>query len=144
VIEELYYDRTYFSLINPEGGFIMRMLSFVSALSAGALLALMPVAPIRAAPVQQVPLSSASNLEMVQYNQRAGYLNGYRGTRTERPGTRRGQDGYWYPLAAFGVEGGTTGSIGNQPARPMQRQTYCQNTFGGTNGDGSMPCGNGY
>ena len=122
----------------------MKISNFVPVLSAGALLALAFIAPVHAAPMQQVPFRSASNVEMVQYNQRAGYLNGYRGTRTERPGTRRGSDGYWYPLAAFGVEGGTTGSIGSQPVRPMQRQTYCQNTFGGTNGDGSMPCGNGY
>lgn len=122
----------------------MKISNFVPVLSAGALLALAFIAPVHAAPMQQVPFRSASNVEMVQYNQRAGYLNGYRGTRTERPGTRRGSDGYWYPLAAFGIEGGTTGSIGSQPVRPMQRQTYCQNTFGGTNGDGSMPCGNGY
>lgn len=122
----------------------MKMFSFASTLSAGTLLALASITPVQAAPVQQVPLPGASNVEMVQYNQRAGHLNGYRGSRTERPGTRRGPDGYWYPLAAFGVEGGTTGSIGTQPARPMQRQTYCQNTFGGTNGDGSMPCDNGY
>lgn len=119
----------------------MKMLSFASVLSAGGLLALVSIAPVQAAPVQQVPLPSASNVEMVQYNQRAGHLNGYRGT---RPGTRRGPDGYWYPLAAFNVEGGTTGSIGTQPVRPMQRQGYCQNTFSGTNGDGSMPCDNGY
>ncbi len=123
----------------------MKLSRFASALSAGTLLALASIAPVQAAPVQQVPLPSASNVEMVQYNQqRAGYLNGYRGSRTERAGTRRGPDGYWYPLAAFGVEGGTTGSIGSQPVRPMQRQTYCQNSFGGTNGDGSMPCDNGY
>jgi len=122
----------------------MKISSFVPALSAGALLTLASITPVQAAPVQQVPLPSASNVEMVQYSQRAGHLNGYRGTRTERPGTRRGPDGYWYPLAAFGVEGGTTGSIGNQPVRPIQRQTYCQNTFSGTNGDGSMPCDNGY
>jgi hypothetical protein len=28
--------------------------------------------------------------------------------------------------------------------QPMHRQTYCQGTFGGTNGDGSMPCGDGW
>ena len=74
---------------------------------------------------------------------RPGWYGGYRGYSYYRPGYRH-YNGYWYPLAAFGVEGGTTGSIGTQPARPMQRQTYCQNTFGGTNGDGSMPCDNGY
>jgi hypothetical protein len=58
----------------------------------------------------------------------------------------RHSDGYWYPLAAFGIDTGTTGSIGARPATavPMHRQTYCQSTFGGTNGDGSMPCDNGF
>jgi hypothetical protein len=76
-----------------------------------------------------------------------GYWHGYHGSRTERPGTRL-HDGYWYPDAAFGVDRQTTGSIGERPMQPqppmqqMQRQAYCQGTFGGTNGDGSMPCGN--
>jgi hypothetical protein len=72
----------------------MKISSFVPALSAGALLTLASITPVQAAPVQRVPHPSASNVEMVQYSQPAGHLNGYRGTRTERPGTRRGPDGY--------------------------------------------------
>ena len=93
----------------------MKMFSFASTLSAGTLLALASITPVEAAPVQQVPLPSASNVEMVQYNQRAGHLNGYRGSRTERPGTRRGPDGYWYPLAAFGAGAVIGGAIAAQP-----------------------------
>ncbi len=122
----------------------MKTSKFASALSAGVLLLLSAMTPVQALPLQEAALLGASNVEIAQNNQRAGYWNGYRGLRTERAGTRRGPDGYWYPLAAFGVEGSTTGSIRNQPVRPMPRQTYCQSTFGGTNGDGSMPCDNGY
>ncbi len=125
----------------------MKIFSFAStALPLGALVALSCFAPAQAAPVQPVPLSTSANIEMVQYKPHVGYWHGYQGSRTERPGMRRHSDGYWYPLAAFGVDTGTTGSIGTRPATavPMHRQTYCQSTFGGTNGDGSMPCDNGY
>ncbi len=123
----------------------MKILRFgPSALAVGVLLALSSMAPAQAAPDQSMPLPGGANVEQVQLNASAGHWHGYRGTRTERPGTRRYSDGYWYPLAAFGVESGTTGSIGTRPVRPMQRQTYCQGTFGGTNGDGSMPCDNGF
>jgi hypothetical protein len=111
------------------------------AIPLGAVLALSLVAPVQAAPAQ--PLLPAASVVQVAETQ-AGHWHGYQGSSTERPGTRRHSDGYWYPQAAFGVDPGTTGSIGNTPVRPMQRQTYCQNTFGGTNGDGSMPCDNGF
>ncbi|WP_082519769.1 surface protein [Rhizobium sp. Root1220] len=116
----------------------MKMLRVASStLSLGALLALSAV------PVQAMPtLPTISNVAMVQSG--VGHWHGYRGSRTERPGTRRYADGYWYPFSAFGVAAGTTGSIVRHPAKPIQRQTYCQGTFGGTNGDGSMPCDNGY
>lgn len=125
----------------------MQMLRFAStALPAGALAALSCIVPAQAAPVQSVPLSTPANIELVQYKPHPAYWHGYQGSRTERPGMRRHSDGYWYPLAAFGVDTGTTGSIGARPAAavPMHRQSYCQSTFGGTNGDGSMPCDNGF
>ena len=125
----------------------MKMLRFAStALTAGALAALSCIVPAQAAPVQSVPLSTPANIELVQYKPHPAYWHGYQGSRTERPGMRRHSDGYWYPLAAFGVDTGITGSIGARPAPavPMHRQTYCQSTFGGTNGDGSMPCDNGF
>jgi hypothetical protein len=142
VIAELYKERTHFLHVNPKGGFIMKMLSSASfALPLGALLAL-SFAPAQAAPLQQLPLPSTTNVELVQYNPHAVYWHGYRGSRVEKPGMRRHSDGYWYPLAAFGVDTGTTGSIGvRAPAPVAPRHTYCQSTFGGTNGDGSMPCG---
>jgi hypothetical protein len=144
---ELCKRRRHFLHVDPEGGFTMKKLSFAStALAAGALAALSCIAPVQAAPVRLVPVSTSPNIEMVQYKTHAWH--GYQGSRTERRGTRRHSDGYWYPLAAFGVDTGSTGSIGTRPAAaaPVQRQrpAYCQSTFGGTNGDGSMPCDNGY
>ncbi len=117
-----------------------------SVLSLGVIAALSAAAPVQAAPVDQ----SAQPAQVIQVAQtQPGYWHGYHGSRTERPGTRR-HDGYWYPHAAFGVDRQTTGSIGERPMQPqmqppmqqMHRQAYCQGTFGGTNGDGSMPCGN--
>ncbi len=115
-----------------------------SVLSLGVIAALSAAAPVQAAPVDQ----SAQPAQVIQVAQtQPGYWHGYHGSRTERPGTRR-HDGYWYPDAAFGVDRQTTGSITERPMQPqppmqqMHRQAYCQGTFGGTNGDGSMPCGN--
>ena len=116
-----------------------------SVLSLGLIAALSAAMPVQAAPAG----SSMQQASVVQVAQtQPGYWNGYRGSRTERPGTRRHTDGYWYPDAAFGIDRQTTGSITQRPVptqmQPMHSQTYCQGTFGGTNGDGSMPCGNGW
>lgn len=46
-----------------------------------------------------------------------GWYNGHRGYRDYHPGYRRGSDGWWYPLAAFGTGLIIGGSIANQPAR---------------------------
>lgn len=115
-----------------------------SAVALSALLALSSIVPAQAAPVQQTNIPVPSNVEMVQYKGHAGYWHGYRGSRTERPGTRRHSDGYWYPLAAFGVEAGTTGSIVAKPMNRPEPKTMCNPTFTGSIGPGSMPCDNGY
>ncbi|CAN7148860.1 cell surface protein [Rhizobium leguminosarum] len=114
-----------------------------STAALGALLVLAAIAPAQAAPVQTVPPPAVSDVKMVQYKAHAGTWHGYHGFRTERPGTRRHSDGYWYPLAAFGVEAGTTGSVRrpvNRPAAPGM----CNSKFSGSIGPGSMPCDNGY
>ncbi|MFC5759878.1 cell surface protein [Rhizobium sp. GCM10022189] len=123
----------------------MKMLNLApSAFALSALLALSSTVPALAAPVQQVRIPVPPNVEMVQYKAHAGYWHGYHGFRTERPGTRRHSDGYWYPLAAFGVEAGTTGSIVRQPVNRPEPQSMCNPTFSGSIGPGSMPCDNGY
>ncbi|MGO7668227.1 cell surface protein, partial [Rhizobium ruizarguesonis] len=86
-----------------------------SAAALGALVAFASIVPARAAPVQTVSTPTVSDVKIVQYKPHAGSWHGYQGFRTERPGTRRHSDGYWYPLAAFGVEAGTKGSIVRPP-----------------------------
>ncbi|WP_414650759.1 BA14K family protein [Ensifer sp.] len=46
---------------------------------------------------------------------RYGYYNGYRGYRYERYGYRRHNDGWWYPLAAFGAGVVIGGAIAAPP-----------------------------
>ncbi|MBY5557283.1 cell surface protein [Rhizobium leguminosarum] len=115
-----------------------------SAAALGALLALTSIIPAQAAPVQTARPPAVSNVKMMQYKPHAGSWHGYRGFRTERPGTRRHSDGYWYPLAAFGVETDTTGSIARQPVNRPAAPAMCNPTFTGSIGPGSMPCDNGY
>src|SRR5262249_29954397 len=123
----------------------MKMLNMApSALALSALLALSSTVPALAAPVQQTQIPVPSNLEMVQYKAHAGYWRGSHGSRTDRPGTRRHSDGFWYPLAAFGVEAGITGSIVREPENRPEPKTMCNPTFSGSIGPGSMPCDNGY
>ena len=46
---------------------------------------------------------------------RYGYYNGYRGYRYRRDGYRRHNDGWWYPLAAFGAGVIIGGAIAQPP-----------------------------
>ncbi|KSV89742.1 BA14K family protein [Sinorhizobium sp. GL28] len=48
---------------------------------------------------------------------RYGHYNGYRGYRYERYGYRRHNDGWWYPLAAFGTGVIIGGAIAAPPRR---------------------------
>ncbi|MBB4506157.1 cell surface protein [Rhizobium johnstonii] len=122
----------------------MKMLSLTPSAALGALLALTSIIPVQAAPVQTARPPAVSDVKVVQYKPHAGSWHGYRGFRTERPGTRRHSDGYWYPLAAFGVEAGTTGSIVRPPVNRPAAPEMCNPTFSGSIGPGSMPCDNGY
>ncbi|EJC82332.1 hypothetical protein Rleg4DRAFT_4040 [Rhizobium leguminosarum bv. trifolii WSM2297] len=115
-----------------------------STAALGAFLALASTAPALAAPVQTVQPPEFLAVKMEQYKPHAGSWHGYQGFRTERPGTRRHSDGYWYPLAAFGVESGVTGSIVRQPVNRPAAPEMCNPTFSGSIGSGSMPCDNGY
>ncbi|MCM2398027.1 BA14K family protein [Rhizobium sp. S95] len=78
-----------------------------------------------------LPLSAAtgsSDLTLVQ-EAPPGMWRGYKGVRQQRPGYRRGDDGWWYPLAAFAagaVIGGAIAGSGNggdaPPPPPEGRQ----------------------
>ena len=85
----------------------------------------MPAAPTTAAAI--APAASA-DLEQVQWRRgpgagpywrhggyRGGYYNGYRGYGGYRDGYRRYNDGYWYPLAAFGAGAIIGGAIASEP-----------------------------
>ncbi|MFD1198887.1 BA14K family protein [Brucella gallinifaecis] len=66
---------------------------------------------------------------------RPGYWNGHRGYNHYRQGYRRHNDGWWYPLAAFGAGAILGGAITSQPApRPVYRQNnnhvqWCYNRY---------------
>lgn len=104
----------------------MKMLRLApSTVALSAFLALASIAPAQAAPIQAVRPPDVQAVKMVQYKPHAGSWHGYQGFRSERPGTRRHSDGYWYPLAAFGVEAGTTGSIVRQPVNRPAAPEMC-------------------
>lgn len=58
--------------------------------------------------------------------------NGHRGYRHYRPGYRRHNDGWWYPLAAFGLGAAIIGGIarpGLGPAMPVNHVRWCQGRY---------------
>ncbi|MBB4573256.1 cell surface protein [Rhizobium lentis] len=123
----------------------MKIFSLVPLTAAlGTLVALAAIPPAEAAPVPTLRPAIISEAKAVQYKAHAGTWHGYRGYAAERPGTRRHSDGYWYPLAAFGVEPGATASVIRQPVNRPAAPTMCNPTFSGSIGPGSMPCDNGY
>lgn len=70
--------------------------------------ALTNITPAAAMPIPAKPVVSApSDVENVQYRRYDGYrgggryYRGHRGYRDYRPGYRRHNNGYWFPLAAF-------------------------------------------
>jgi len=55
------------------------------------------------------------------YRPGPGYWNGHRGYRYYRHGYRRHNDGWWYPLAAFGAGAIIGGAIAAPPPQPVYR-----------------------
>jgi len=69
-------------------------------------------------------------------NNRPGYWNGHHGYNGPRNGYRRHSDGYWYPLAAFGVGALIGGAIANQggrevapPSLSRDHLRWCENRY---------------
>lgn len=83
------------------------------------------------APVVRPTISS--EVEHVQYRRRPpanrpGWHRGYRGYRYARPGYRRYNDGWWYPLAAFtagAIIGGAVGRSRPAAGLPARHVQWC-------------------
>lgn len=65
---------------------------------------------------------------------RYGYYNGYQGYRYRRDGYRRHNDGWWYPLAAFGAGLAIGGAIASPPRRVYSNASsahveWCYNRY---------------
>ncbi|MBS1167636.1 MAG: lectin [Proteobacteria bacterium] len=52
------------------------------------------------------------------------YWHGHRGYHDYRPGYRRGNDGWWYPLAAFGLGAAIIGGMAAQQRAPRPQLGY--------------------
>lgn len=115
----------------------------ISIVLMAAFTALSGIVPATAAPLYAVPKQPViqTDIDQVQYRHdrdrrgpprwerdrrpdyrrpppRHGWHNGHQGYRDRRPGYRRHNDGWWYPLAAFGAGAIIGGAIANQPAPP--------------------------
>jgi len=108
------------------------MLKMKSGLAAGALsvaVALTSFVPAQAVTFPQVPVPSASAVEQVQYRHQRRW-HGHRGYNHYRPGYRRHSDGWWYPLAAFGLGAAIGGAVANQPrASGSAHVNWCANRY---------------
>lgn len=100
------------------------------ALAAGlaAMMAMTSLIPAQAAPLPVVKAPQVtSDVQQVQYRrhyERHGYYHGHRGYRDRRPGYRRHNDGWWYPLAAFGAGAIIGGAIAAPPPRRYPQRVY--------------------
>ncbi len=77
----------------------MKIFSPIPLTSAlGTRVAMAAIVPAEAAPLPTLRPAIVSEVKDVQYKAHAGTWHGYWGFATERAGTRRHSDGYWYPL----------------------------------------------
>ena len=93
-------------------------LSIAAAGLMSAVLGLTAIPTAQAMPVVKIGPQQVTEAEPVQYRRirRAERRwRGHRGYRYHRPGYRRHSDGWWYPLAAFGVGAIIGGAIASQP-----------------------------
>ena len=114
------------------------MLKLRTGLAAGALsiaLALTSIVPAQAVTFARVPVPDASAVEKVQYryDRRERHAerrwHGHRGYRDRRPGYRRHSDGWWYPLAAFGLGAAIGGAIANDRDMGGSHVSWCANRY---------------
>lgn len=110
------------------------MFTIGKTLTAGAMATLLfatSIVPAGAVVMPSVKAPQVSAVEQVQYrdgdrdrrrfdrnrDDRRGHYRGHRGSREYRRGYRRHNDGWWYPLAAFGAGAIIGGAMNNQPSR---------------------------
>ena len=86
-------------------------------------------APAIAMPLAKAGVAQTSDVEQVQYRERRGWHGGHRGYRHHRHGYRRHSDGWWYPLAAFGLGAAIGGAINNQPSVGGSHVQWCANRY---------------
>ena len=116
------------------------MIKIVAATALSAIIAITSVVPVGAMPIPQ-PRSYTTPVETVQYRDRRGHWDrpghwhGHRGYRHERPGYRRHSDGWWYPLAAFGLGAAIGGMLAAPPPPPpayrvhSRHEAWCYNRY---------------
>ena len=119
------------------------MIKTITAAALSAIVALTSVGPAGAMPIPFKAASGYTAAEKVQYYDRRrhwdrrGYYNGHRGYRHHRPGYRRHSDGWWYPLAAFGLGAAIIGGMAAQQAprppvgvaMPVSHVRWCQGRY---------------
>lgn len=106
------------------------MIKILAATALTAVMAITSVLPVQAFPMPVV--GQPAQIEKVQWSNDAGgrmepvrrdryrYYHGHRGYNDYRPGYRRNNDGFWYPLAAFGLGAAIVGGMAAQQApRPQ-------------------------
>lgn len=106
-------------MMNLSAFFLSSAIALSAAVPAGAFPVGNPVAGVSA--VQQI--DHRDGYRNQYYNRdyyrrsydRRGYYNGYHGSRYYRDGYYRHNDGWWYPMAAFGTGVIIGGAIASQP-----------------------------
>lgn len=104
------------------------MIRILAATALSAVMAITTVMPVQAFPMPTV--SQPAQVEKVQWGSddfksspprdRYRYWHGHRGYHHYRPGYHRHDDGWWYPLAAFGLGAAIIGGMAAQQApRPQ-------------------------
>jgi len=120
----------------------MKKLSIVVLAAFTALSGAIPVSAAPVGPIH-VPITVQGQAENVQWHARGndarsyrkpprrGWHNGHRGYRDRRSGYRRHNDGWWYPLAAFGAGAVIGGAVsGSRPAMGGSRHVqWCSERY---------------